>query len=247
MLLFMHKVMISAFHCTELDRLIWIQHSDMPIPKVGVQSISQFLELKNALITELVVSAVCAVVWITHWALAPCALKDWACSLPLVLPRCLNLVALWKEKKDLPLTGYDAAPLAGQKNWLKTVKDLMLSMGMIIPTTLQCFSFFPRENEEIASHWVWVAVWQKQVHKENIVSKGPVKNKPQHHFIQMGSFNHVKCFRCLHECMTAGVPMSQQTGLGYKLYTYCPLLTSFTWIQLSPSKSIWLQYFPAQS
>jgi len=40
MLLFMHKVMISAFHCTELDRLIWIQHSDMPIPKVGVQSIS---------------------------------------------------------------------------------------------------------------------------------------------------------------------------------------------------------------
>lgn len=36
-------------------------------------------------------------VCVTHWALAPCVLR--ICFLPLVLPRCFNLVALWKKKK----------------------------------------------------------------------------------------------------------------------------------------------------
>lgn len=152
----------------------------------------------------------------------------------------------------MTLTSYKAASLAGQKNWLKTVKDLipMVWLSLLHYSAFFCFFFFfsPRENrEEIASHWVWVVVWQRKVHKEDIVSQGPVKNKPQHYFIQIGSFNHVKCFRCIHKGMTAGVPMSQQPGLGYKLYTCCPPLTSFPWIQLSPSKSIWLQHFPAQS
>lgn len=78
-------------------------------------------------------------------------------------------------------------------------KDL-IPASTISPTALRCFSFFfffPRENgEEIAAYEVWAAVWQGKVRKENTISKGPVKNKLQHPFIQISLFNHVQCFLC---------------------------------------------------